>query len=101
MTATPESASGAAGGPANEAVNPPAHEAASRPAGEPAGAGTAVGGRAARFADRWHLVLVRAIVAILFGLVALLLPGPTIASLVMLFSAYMLVDGIFALLSGV
>jgi uncharacterized membrane protein HdeD (DUF308 family) len=39
--------------------------------------------------------------AIIFGLIALFLPGATILSLVLLFSAYMLVDGIFAIVSAV
>jgi uncharacterized membrane protein HdeD (DUF308 family) len=39
--------------------------------------------------------------AILFGLVALFFPGPTMLSLVLVFSAYMLVDGIFAIVSAV
>jgi uncharacterized membrane protein HdeD (DUF308 family) len=34
-------------------------------------------------------------------LIALILPGPTMLSLVLLFSAYMLVDGVFAIVSAV
>ena len=49
----------------------------------------------------WGLVLLRGLAGIAFGLVALLLPGPTLATLVLLFAAYMLVDGVFAILSGV
>jgi uncharacterized membrane protein HdeD (DUF308 family) len=37
----------------------------------------------------------------LFGLVALVFPGPTMLSLVILFSAYMLVDGVAAIVSAV
>ena len=36
-----------------------------------------------------------------FGLVALVFPGPTMLSLVILFSAYMLVDGVAAIVSAV
>jgi uncharacterized membrane protein HdeD (DUF308 family) len=40
-------------------------------------------------------------IGILFGLVALLLPGATMLSLVLLFAAYIFVDGIFAIVSAV
>jgi uncharacterized membrane protein HdeD (DUF308 family) len=55
---------------------------------------TALGGN-------WSLVLLRGVVAILFALVAFVWPGATMVSLVVLFSAYMLVDGCFAIASGV
>jgi uncharacterized membrane protein HdeD (DUF308 family) len=45
----------------------------------------------------WWLIALRGALGVLFGLVAILLPGPTILSLVLLFSAYMLVDGLFSL----
>jgi uncharacterized membrane protein HdeD (DUF308 family) len=47
----------------------------------------------------WWVIALRGVLGIVFGLVALLLPGPTILSLVLLllFSAYMLVDGLFSL----
>ncbi|HZY17324.1 MAG TPA: DUF308 domain-containing protein [Ramlibacter sp.] len=48
----------------------------------------------------WPFVLLRALSAIVFGLLALLLPGATLAALVLLFAAYMLADGVFALLAG-
>ena len=47
----------------------------------------------------WALAL-RGVFAVLFGLVALFATGPTILSLVLLFSAYMLVDGIFGIVAG-
>jgi uncharacterized membrane protein HdeD (DUF308 family) len=37
----------------------------------------------------------------LFGLLAIALPGPTLTSLVLVFAAYMLVDGVFAFASAV
>jgi uncharacterized membrane protein HdeD (DUF308 family) len=46
-------------------------------------------------------VALRGAFAVLFGLVALMMPGVTIASLVLLFAAYMLVDGVFAIVSAV
>jgi uncharacterized membrane protein HdeD (DUF308 family) len=48
----------------------------------------------------WHFILLRAAVAILFGLLALFLPGPTLAGLVMLFAVYMLADGVFSVIAG-
>jgi uncharacterized membrane protein HdeD (DUF308 family) len=46
-------------------------------------------------------ILVRGIAAVLFGLIALFLPGTALASLVLLFAAYMLVDGVFAIVAAV
>lgn len=48
----------------------------------------------------WPFLLVRAIAAIVFGIIALVLPGVTIHALVLLFAAYMIVDGIFGLVAG-
>ena len=55
----------------------------------------------AQLAQNWWAVALRGAFAILFGLVALFLPGPTILSLVLFFSAYMLVDGIFGIIAAV
>jgi uncharacterized membrane protein HdeD (DUF308 family) len=52
-------------------------------------------------ARNWWLVAARGVIAILFGLFALLLTGPTMLSLVLFFSAYMLVDGAFAITSAI
>lgn len=51
-------------------------------------------------ARNWWAIALRGAVAILFGIIALLLPGLTIATLVLFFGAYMLVDGVFAIVSG-
>ena len=51
--------------------------------------------------QNWWLFTLRGIFAIVFGLLALIFPGPTMLSLVILFSAYMLVDGIFGIISAV
>ena len=51
--------------------------------------------------QNWWLFKLRGIFAIVFGLLALIFPGPTMLSLVILFSAYMLVDGIFGIISAV
>src|SRR4051794_21256172 len=55
----------------------------------------------ALLARNWWLVLLRGGLAVLFGLVALLLPGITLASLVLVFAAYMLADGVLAIGSAV
>lgn len=52
-------------------------------------------------ARNWWVVALRGVLAILFGLIVLIFTGPAILSLVLVFSAYMLVDGIFAIISGV
>lgn len=51
--------------------------------------------------QNWWLFLLRGIFAVIFGLIALIFPGPTMLSLVLLFSAYMLVDGIAGIISAV
>jgi uncharacterized membrane protein HdeD (DUF308 family) len=52
-------------------------------------------------AKNWWVVALRGVVAIVFGLVALMLPVPTLLALVLLFAAYMSADGIFAIVSAV
>ena len=49
----------------------------------------------------WWLFTLRGVLGIIFGCIALIFPGPTILSLVILFSAYMLVDGVFGIISAV
>jgi uncharacterized membrane protein HdeD (DUF308 family) len=54
------------------------------------------------FAEKnWWLFTLRGVFAMSFGLIALIFPSPTMLSLVLLFSAYMLVDGIFGIISAV
>jgi uncharacterized membrane protein HdeD (DUF308 family) len=52
-------------------------------------------------ARNWWVLALRGVLALIFGIIALLMPGATIAALVMLFAAYMLVDGVFAIVLGV
>ena len=52
-------------------------------------------------ADSWWAVGLRGILGILFGLICLLTPGIAVQVFVILFSAYMLVDGVFAIVSGI
>lgn len=49
-------------------------------------------------ARRWWLLLLRGLLALAFGAMALAWPGPTAAALVLLLGAYLLVDGVFGLL---
>jgi uncharacterized membrane protein HdeD (DUF308 family) len=44
----------------------------------------------------WWLVLLRGIISVLFGIVAIVWPGPTLLFLIYLFGAYVLIDGITA-----
>jgi uncharacterized membrane protein HdeD (DUF308 family) len=52
-------------------------------------------------AENWWAIALRGVLAILFGIIAFAAPGATILSLVLLFSAYMLVDGVFAIVAAV
>jgi uncharacterized membrane protein HdeD (DUF308 family) len=49
---------------------------------------------------RWQLVVLRGVVAVLFGLMAIVWPGITVLALALLFGAYTLLDGITALTMG-
>lgn len=52
-------------------------------------------------ARNWWAVALRGALAILFGIVTLVWPGATMLSLVFVFAAYAIVDGIFAIMSAV
>jgi uncharacterized membrane protein HdeD (DUF308 family) len=52
-------------------------------------------------ARNWWAVLLRGVAAILFGLFALFLPGVTLASLVLVFAAYMLADGVLTIIGAI
>jgi uncharacterized membrane protein HdeD (DUF308 family) len=51
-------------------------------------------------ARNWWVLVVRGVLAVVFGILAFVLPGATVAALVILFGAFMLVDGLFALVSA-
>jgi uncharacterized membrane protein HdeD (DUF308 family) len=48
----------------------------------------------------WWALAVRGVAAILFGLVALIWPGLTLAVLIIVYGAYAIVDGAFAIVAG-
>jgi uncharacterized membrane protein HdeD (DUF308 family) len=52
-------------------------------------------------AQRWWAVGLRGILAIIFGLICLLTPGIAVGAFVIVFAAYMFVDGVFAIISGI
>lgn len=49
---------------------------------------------------KWWLFLLRGLAALLFGLLAIIWPELTVTTLVILFGAFILVDGLFAMLAG-
>ena len=51
-------------------------------------------------ARNWWAVLLRGLLAILFGVLAFVNPGLTLGALILLFGAYSLVDGVFAIIAG-
>jgi uncharacterized membrane protein HdeD (DUF308 family) len=55
----------------------------------------------AQLARNWWAIALRGVFAILFGIAALLLPVVTLAALVLLFAAYMVADGILAIIAAV
>jgi uncharacterized membrane protein HdeD (DUF308 family) len=52
-------------------------------------------------ARRWWLVVLRGVAAIIFGILAITLPGITLATLIILFGAYAFADGIFAVIHAI
>jgi len=52
-------------------------------------------------AESWWAVGLRGLLGILFGLICLLTPGLAVEVFVILFAAYMLVDGVFAIIAGI
>ncbi len=54
-----------------------------------------------KFAHNWWMYAVRGVVAVIFGVLALIWPGQALQALVLVFGAYALVDGIFAIFAGI
>jgi len=52
-------------------------------------------------ARNWWIVVLRGVLAVLFGIMCFAWPGITLAALVLLYGAYALVGGVFALVSAV
>lgn len=48
----------------------------------------------------WWLVVLRGVLGVLFGLAALFMPGLAWLSLIVLFGTYAILDGVFAMMSG-
>jgi uncharacterized membrane protein HdeD (DUF308 family) len=55
---------------------------------------------AAILARNWWALFLRGIVAVLFGILTFIWPGLSLAVLVLLFGAYVLVDGLFAIVAA-
>lgn len=51
-------------------------------------------------ARNWWVLLIRGILAVIFGILALVNPAATLAVLVLIFGAYYLVDGIFSIITS-
>jgi uncharacterized membrane protein HdeD (DUF308 family) len=51
-------------------------------------------------ARNWWAIALRGVAAVVFGVLALLLPGTTLAALVLLFGAYAIVEGVFSLIAA-
>jgi uncharacterized membrane protein HdeD (DUF308 family) len=47
--------------------------------------------------DHWWVILVRGIAAVVFGVVAFVLPGATLLAVIFIWGAYAVIDGAFAL----
>jgi uncharacterized membrane protein HdeD (DUF308 family) len=52
-------------------------------------------------ARNWWAVAIRGVIGIVVGVFALILPATTMLALILLFAAYMLVDGVFAIIAAV
>ena len=51
-------------------------------------------------AQNWGMFVLRGVLAILLGILALVSPGPTLAALILVFAVYAFIDGIFAVAAG-
>src|SRR5690606_9690472 len=74
------------------------HRASARSGALAPDGGAAMSEMLARY---WWALVLRGIAGIVFGVLALLWPGITLEVLVIFFGAYMLVDGVFAVISAI
>ena len=56
---------------------------------------------ASELARNWWVAALRGVLGILFGIGAFVWPGATLAALILVFGAYVFVDGIFAVVAGI
>lgn len=54
-----------------------------------------------KFTNNWWMFAIRGVAAVIFGILALIWPGQALQALVLVFGAYALVDGIFAVAAGI
>lgn len=54
-----------------------------------------------RLADHWWILVLRGALAILFGIAAWIWPGLTLTTLIILVGAWLLVDGVFEIVSAI
>ena len=54
----------------------------------------------ARLGNRWKWMVLRGVVAVIFGIIAFVQPGITLAALTLLFGVYAFMDGVFALITA-
>ncbi|MEE7503210.1 HdeD family acid-resistance protein [Methylobacterium mesophilicum] len=81
--------------------NRPGSGPATTPSGIPLVGVARLDAMSAALARNWWLVALRGVIAILFGAVAFIAPGAFVLSLVLFFAAYMLADGVFAVVGAV
>jgi uncharacterized membrane protein HdeD (DUF308 family) len=55
----------------------------------------------ATLARNWWAIAIRGVLGIVVGVIAFVMPAATMLALVLLFAAYMLVDGVFAIVAAV
>ncbi len=81
--------------------NSPGSGPATTPSGIPLVGVARLDAMSAALARNWWLVALRGVISILFGAVAFAAPAAFVLSLVLFFAAYMLADGVFAVVGAV
>ncbi len=81
--------------------NRPGSGPATTPTGIPLVGAARLDAMSAALARNWWLVALRGVIAVLFGAIAFIAPGAFVLSLVLFFAAYMLVDGVVAVVGAV